>query len=80
MNDFAGAGRLGPIALLALPLLSVIVPNVVVGYGLVIPGSCIAGLNELTVGYAASIAGYIPAYAAGTFIAYRLGRNAGAAA
>ena len=33
------------------PLIGFIVPNVVIGYGFVIPGSVIAGVNQLTVGF-----------------------------
>jgi ABC-type Fe3+ transport system permease subunit len=40
-----------------LPLVGFVVPTVVIGYGFVIPGSCIAGINELTIGFASAIAG-----------------------
>jgi hypothetical protein len=33
------------------PLVGFVVPTVVIGYGFVIPGSCIAGVNELTIGF-----------------------------
>jgi hypothetical protein len=33
------------------PLFGFMVPTVVVGYGLVIPRSCIAGINDLTIGF-----------------------------
>lgn len=61
-------------AALALPLLFCIIPNVVIGYGYVIPNSCIAGVNELTIGYATCILGFIPSYIAGIAIAGRLAR------
>jgi hypothetical protein len=37
------------------PLLGFVVPTVVIGYGFVIPRSCIAGVNQLTIGFATSI-------------------------
>jgi hypothetical protein len=36
-------------------LVGFVVPTVVIGYGFVIPRSCIAGVNELTVGFATTI-------------------------
>ena len=39
------------------PLVGFVVPTLIIGYGLVIPASCIAGLNELTVGFGATVAG-----------------------
>ena len=38
-----------------LPLVGFVVPTVGIGYGIVIPRSCIAGVNDLTIGFAASI-------------------------
>ncbi|MEO8601091.1 MAG: hypothetical protein ABI629_00805 [bacterium] len=38
-----------------LPLVGFVVPTVIIGYGFVIPRSCIAGVNELTIGFATSI-------------------------
>jgi hypothetical protein len=40
-----------------LPLAGFVVPTVIIGYGFVIPRSCIAGVNELTIGFATSIVG-----------------------
>lgn len=48
-----------------LPLLGFVVPTVVIGYGFVIPGSRIAGLNDLTVGFAATVVGACVTYWAG---------------
>jgi hypothetical protein len=48
-----------------LPLVGFVVPTVVVGYGIVIPRSCIAGVNELTIGFATTIVGAIVTYIAG---------------
>lgn len=45
------------------------IPTLAIGYGLVIPRSCIAGWKALTVGFAASVAGTCLAYAAGQWIA-----------
>ncbi|MBT3532251.1 MAG: hypothetical protein HN478_00130 [Rhodospirillaceae bacterium] len=47
------------------PLAAYALPTLVVGYGFVIPASCIAGLNELTIGYAATVAGAAATYWAG---------------
>ena len=60
---------------LALPLLSSIIPDAFIGYGFLIPNSCISGVNELTVAYAACILGFIPAYIAGVTVAGRLARH-----
>jgi SAM-dependent methyltransferase len=48
-----------------IPLLGFVVPTVVVGYGFVIPRSCIAGVNELTIGFGTTILGAILTYVAG---------------
>jgi SAM-dependent methyltransferase len=48
-----------------LPLLGFVVPTVVIGYGFVIPRSCIAGVNELTVGFGTTILGAVFTYLAG---------------
>jgi ABC-type Fe3+ transport system permease subunit len=50
------------------PLLGHVVPTLVIGYGILIPRSCIAGWNELTVGFGFSVAG--------TCVAYLLGQRA----
>jgi len=48
-----------------VPLLGFTVPTVVIGYGVVIPASCIAGVNELTIGFAATVLGACATYWAG---------------
>lgn len=48
-----------------LPLAMFAVPTVVIGYGFVIPGSCIAGLNGLTLGFGTTVLGACMSYAAG---------------
>ena len=44
------------------PLAGFGVPTVVIGYGFVIPRSCIAGVNELTIGFATTILGACVTY------------------
>jgi hypothetical protein len=48
-----------------IPLISFVLPTVVIGYGVVIPRSCIAGINSLTVGFATSIIGTSLTYVLG---------------
>lgn len=48
-----------------VPLIAFVVPNVIVGFGVVIPRSCIAGVNELTVGFALTMLGACFTYVAG---------------
>jgi SAM-dependent methyltransferase len=48
-----------------IPLLGFVLPTVVVGYGVVIPRSCIAGVNELTIGFGTTILGAVFTYIAG---------------
>lgn len=48
-----------------IPLIGFVVPTVVVGYGFVIPRSCIAGVNELTIGFGTTILGAVATYIAG---------------
>jgi len=47
------------------PLAGFVIPTVVIGYGFVIPRSCIAGVNQLTIGFAATILGAVLTYVAG---------------
>jgi hypothetical protein len=53
------------------PLVGFVVPTVAIGYGFVIPRSCIAGVNELTLGFASTIAGACLAYVLGVRAALR---------
>jgi protein-L-isoaspartate O-methyltransferase len=48
-----------------LPLIAFVLPTAAIGYGIVIPRSCIAGLNELTVGFGTTIVGAVFTYVAG---------------
>jgi hypothetical protein len=59
-------------ARLAWPLVSFVVPTVVLGYGFVIPRSCIAGLNELTIGFGTTVLGACVTYVLGVRQARRL--------
>ena len=45
-----------------IPLAGFVVPTVVIGFGFVIPQSCIAGVNELTIGFATTVAGACVTY------------------
>jgi hypothetical protein len=44
------------------PLAGFIVPSLLIGFGFVIPGSCIAGVNNFTIGFASSLLGACGAY------------------
>ena len=52
-----------------LPLIMFVVPTIVIGYGFVIPRSCIAGVNELTIGFATTILGACVTYVVGLRVA-----------
>lgn len=54
-----------------LPLAAHVVGTVAIGFGSVIPGSCIAGVNPLTVGFVASIVSTVVAYWVGIRLAIR---------
>ncbi|MBA1140206.1 hypothetical protein [Mesorhizobium neociceri] len=58
-------------ALVFAPLLLHVLPTLAIGLGIVIPGNCIAGINRLTVGFMATVLGFIPAYVAGVLVAQR---------
>ena len=47
------------------------VPTVVIAYGFVIPGSCIAGFNGLTFGFGTTVLGACMSYVAGVRAALR---------
>jgi hypothetical protein len=57
------------------PLAGFVVPTVLIGYGMVIPRSCIAGLNELTLGFGATVVGACLTYWAGLRLAARDGAD-----
>lgn len=48
-----------------LPLVGFVLPTVIIGFGFVIPRSCIAGVNELSVGFAGTILGACVTYVIG---------------
>ena len=48
-----------------LPLIGFVEPTELIGYGVVIPRSCIAGVNELTIGFATTIVGACVTYVVG---------------
>jgi hypothetical protein len=39
------------------PLVGFVIPTLLIGYGFVIPKSCIAGINDLTIGFATTVIG-----------------------
>ena len=55
------------------PLAGFVLPTVVIGYGVVIPRSCIAGWNELTLGFATTVVGACLTYWAGLRLLAREG-------
>lgn len=44
------------------PLIGFVVPTLGIGFGWVIPRSCIAGINELTIGFLSSVIGACVTY------------------
>jgi len=52
-----------------LPLIMFVVPTIVIGYGFVIPRSCIAGVNELTIGFGTTVLGACITYVIGQRVA-----------
>lgn len=54
-----------------LPLLLHVIPTLGIGFLLVIPRSCIAGMNELTIGFAAANLGFVLAYIGGVRLALK---------
>lgn len=56
------------------PLVGHVVPTLVTGFGVVIPGSPIEGVNTYTIGFIFAVLGFIPAYVAGIAIARRIKR------
>ncbi|HEY8154099.1 MAG TPA: hypothetical protein VII72_08240 [Myxococcota bacterium] len=55
------------------PLAGFVVPTLLIGYGFVIPRSCIAGFNDLTIGFAATVVGACLTYWAGLRLVIRDG-------
>jgi len=48
-----------------VPLIGFVVPTLVIGYGFVIPRSCIAGVNELTIGFGVTVLSACVTYVVG---------------
>jgi hypothetical protein len=53
------------------PLLTFLIPTMLIGYGVVIPRSPIAGLNEFTIGFGSTLLGSAVAYWQGIRLALR---------
>ncbi len=66
-----GARKPEPLARHLIPLAGFVLPTVIIGYGFVIPKSCIAGINELSVGFATTILGACITYVLGVRAALR---------
>lgn len=60
---------------LYLPLFLHLAPTLGIGYLVVIPQSCIAGVNELTIGFAAANLGFVLSYVGGIRLALRKGAS-----
>lgn len=56
-----------------LPLVAFALPALVIGYGIVIPRSCIAGWNPLSIGFGTTVLGACLTYVAGVRAATRPG-------
>ncbi len=54
-----------------VPLISFAIPTLLIRYGVVIPRSCIAGFNELSVGFGTTVLGACFAYLAGIRVAVK---------
>lgn len=68
----SAARRLLPTHAMAYaPLALHLIPTLAIGYFVVIPQSCIAGVNELTIGFAAANLGFVLSYVAGLRLAAR---------
>jgi hypothetical protein len=52
-----------------VPLVAHVIGTLAIGFGSVIPGSCIAGANALTVGFTASVVSTVVAYWVGVRLA-----------
>lgn len=53
------------------PLAAFVVPTLIIGYGIVIPSSSIAGVNALTIGFGTTVLGACLAYVAGIQLVMR---------
>jgi hypothetical protein len=53
------------------PLFGFVLPTLIIGYGLVIPQSCIAGINNLTIGFGTTVLGACITYWMGVRVVKR---------
>jgi len=58
---------------LLVPLLGFLIPTLAIGYGFVIPQSCIAGINQLSVGFGVTVASAALTYIVGVRMALKGG-------
>ena len=54
-----------------LPLVGFLVPTIAIAYGIVLPRNGVTGVNELTVGFAATLLGAAVAYLIGVAVVAR---------
>ncbi|MBL9097792.1 MAG: hypothetical protein JNK07_12760 [Alphaproteobacteria bacterium] len=57
------------------PLAVHVISTLVVGFGFVLPGSPIEGLNVYTLGFLSAVLGFVPIYIAGISLAHRQERE-----
>jgi ABC-type Fe3+ transport system permease subunit len=55
----------------AMPLVGFLVPSLVIGYGFVLPRAGFGGVNEMSIGYAATLIGATITYVIGVRAARR---------
>jgi len=53
------------------PLAGFVLPTLVIGYGFVIPGTCVAGVNALGIGFAQTVLGACVTYVLGLRVVLR---------
>jgi len=70
MSDRVSTGRSIRLKYL-LPLVGYVLPTAVITYGIVIPRSCVAGVNELTIGIGMNLVGAAVTYVLGVRAARR---------
>jgi len=71
----AGGKRLLHQLILFANLLGHLVPTLIIGFGFVIPGSCIEGMNPQMMGFIACLVGFVVTYGFGVALAWRFGRQ-----
>jgi hypothetical protein len=73
MNTMTAIFRSRPRWFVYLPMIAHVVLTLGIGFLFVIPRSCIAGVNALTIGFLAANAGFVFAYVAGVRLARQQG-------